>query len=227
MKPIIIIIIAFFSSLCLLAQETIEKSIPVQNTSNIRIDFKFADQIKITTWNKNEAIVKATIRINDNEENNKFRLDLRNTPDGAELVSTVDDLDKISTHRYTTKDGEIIRDSHCVDMEIDFEVFLPSGAGIDLKTISGNVIMNGQFGAMNVYTISGFIDISLSRYAKAGIKMKTITGEFYSDLDIETEGQHGWKNHFVGGTLKSKLNGGGQTINLETISGNIYLREEK
>ena len=226
MKYSIITVFALFIAYIGTGQDTIEKSLPVKNYSQINIDFQFADQIIIKSWDKKEAYVKAIVNINNNEDNDKFSLTVRETNDGAKLVSEIDDLDEISNEVEVYRHGEIIRSDHCVDMEIDFEIFLPAGSEIRLETISGDIEIMGFNSKMEVKTISGFIDVTLDPRSKNDILMETITGEFYSDLDLDRQSKSEWKNHWIGGDLETTLNGGGPRIKLETISGNIYLRRE-
>lgn len=61
---------------------------------------------------------------------------------------------------------------------------------------------------------------------KADISLKTINGSMYTDLDLEiTETKDNLCK--VGGDIDTKINGGGNEINLETIIGTIYLIKVK
>lgn len=226
MKYSIITVFALIVAYIAPAQDIIEKSFSIENNSQIDIDFQFADQIIIKKWDKSVAYVKAIVNINGNEDNDKFSLTVRESPDGAELVSEIDGLDEISNEVEVYRHGEIIRRDNCVDMEIDFEIFLPASSRISLETISGDTEIMGFKNEMEIKTISGFIDITLNSNSRNDILMETITGEFYSDLDLDRELKSEWKNHWIGGDLETTLNGGGPLIKLETISGNIYLRRE-
>lgn len=226
MKTIAIIMSLLWVN-CLMAQDIIEKSIPINKNAKVELDFQFADQIIIKTWDKNEAYVKAIININDNNDNDKFSLKATGSGNIVEFKSDIDNLEDLSGRNVHYQRGVVIReDDYCVHIEIDFEVFLPASAQISLETISGNIEVIGLEAPMKIKTISGFIDVSLSQNTKADITMETITGDFYSDLDLIYEKDTKWKHHFVGGELEASLNGGGASINLETISGNIYLRRK-
>jgi hypothetical protein len=60
----------------------------------------------------------------------------------------------------------------------------------------------------------------------ASVSMKSITGELYSDLDINYTNKSK-SIPIVGYLLKGTLNGGGPTVYLESISNDIYLRKAK
>ena len=222
----IIIICTLFSTIQ--AQDIFEKSIDIKTNKTVSLDFDFADQIIIKTWDKKEAYVKATVNINDNKDNDKFSLKVSSDKNGVSFESDIKDLEKLSKHKTRYQHGVIVRDdNHCIHMEIDFEVFLPGSVQIDINTISGDIEIIGLSEPMDIKTISGFIDITINPKSRVGFNLETITGGFYSNLDLDILKQTDWKHHFVGGDLEAKLNGGGTEINLETISGDIYLREEK
>jgi hypothetical protein len=54
--------------------------------------------------------------------------------------------------------------------------------------------------------------------------MKTITGEVYSDLDINFLNKKDTPQ-IVGYLLKGTLNGGGAEVHLESISNDVFLRK--
>lgn len=57
--------------------------------------------------------------------------------------------------------------------------------------------------------------------------IKTISGEMFTNLDLEIAGESDKFMHFGGQEVEARLNGGGKEIHLKTISGNIYLRAKK
>ncbi len=210
------------------SQEIIEKNIKMPNRKKVVFDVDFSDQIIIKSWDKSEVFVKATVNINDNTNNDKFHLDLEETSESVTFSGKVDDLEKLSNENSTNIHGVIVRgEDRCVNLEIDYEIFLPENAQIDLKTISGNVEMMGCSGPVKIKSISGFIDISIDPSLKASFEMNTITGEIYSGLDLKIENQVSEMQIFKGGNVDATLSGGGNLFELTTISGDIYLRKSK
>jgi len=228
MKNSIFIMMACILFSTIQAQDIVEKSTSISPSTSVSLDFDFADQIIIKTWDKNEAYVKAIVNINDNTYNEKFSLDVSTNKNGVSFKSDIEDLEEISKRNKHYQHGIVVRDDdHCIHMEIDFEVYLPKTAKIDLNTISGNIEIIGLSEPMDIKTISGYIDVSINSRSKVDFKLETITGGFYSNLELDIIEETDWKHHFVGGDMEASLNGGGHKINLETISGDIYLREEK
>jgi hypothetical protein len=226
MKSFVIAIFALFITTNLISQDIIEKSIAINTNQEVEVNFDFADQIIIKKWDKKEASVKVIVNINDNEDNDRFNLDVSNSLGSIHITGEIDNIEDIGQSKTIISHGEIIRnDNHCINMEIDCEIYLPENAGITLETISGDVEIIGFTAPLEINSISGFVDVSIEKSAKANIVMETITGEFYSDLALEATGSAEWKHHWIGGKFESTINGGGQKIHLETVSGNIYLRE--
>ncbi len=142
-------------------------------------------------------------------------------------------MKKISKNRVTvttSEDGKrttTYSNGWHIDMDIYFEVFLPKNIEIDLGTISGDVILTNVEGKMDIETISGFIDVEIAKNAKATVKTSSISGGVYTDHEIEIKKTlKDKKYHLVSGRSPFfDLNGGGRSIRLETISGNIYVRK--
>ena len=87
-------------------------------------------------------------------------------------------------------------------------------------------------------TMAGHIDITLPQAVKATLKMKTDQGEIYSDFDIKLEQKAEKKEEDARNTggkyrlrlesfLQGTINGGGTEIQIESFSGDIYIRKGK
>nr|NQU89307.1 hypothetical protein [Bacteroidota bacterium] len=228
MKKSVFITIAILLSAYMHAQDIFEKSAKIGKSVKVELDFDFADQIVIKTWDKNEAYVKAIVNINDNTDNNKYTLTVDESGSNISFEAEIEDLEKISRSNSTYQHGVIIRDDdHCVHLEIDYEVFLPRGTVIDLETISGNIEIIGLEGPMQIETISGFVDVTINPKLDLDFELTTISGSIYSDLDLEIEREYKHMYHMPGGDVEASLNNGGKLMELSTISGDIYLRKTK
>lgn len=96
------------------------------------------------------------------------------------------------------------------------------------KTTSGDITVS--FAGLNttnptsIVNTSGFIDVTMPASAKADMKLRSISGEIYSDLDLDLPDSE-FKNTYTS-KFEGTLNGGGVEISLHAISGDIYLRKE-
>ncbi|HEX5153565.1 MAG TPA: DUF4097 family beta strand repeat-containing protein [Parafilimonas sp.] len=96
-----------------------------------------------------------------------------------------------------------------------------------LSTISGNININ--FGTLtkdrtvSLASISGEIDVTMPAKQGMDVELETISGAIYSDFDFSTDDK---KMKRIGGnSIKSQLNGGGASLKITNISGNIYFRK--
>jgi len=217
------------AALCLnlSAQKTVETSHKLNDGDKVKLDFQFADEIKVNSWDKAEIYVKVSVDINDNKNNDAFRFEINDYPNGIRIEEEIKDLNKMGKHkrRYVDEDGEEITVVNCgVNMTLVYEVFLPEKVKLKIETISGDINITKFTSEMDIHSISGDVDLSLKQSAKADLDLSTISGEMYSDFDFKSknDGYH----HYGRSNFKNELNGGGTPIELSTISGNIYLRKK-
>jgi len=207
MKKIVTILIACAFMTSLLAQKVYDQSYTWKNET-IEIDLPILDSIAIETWDSKTVEMHLSVKVNDNKNNEEYQVNFNQTNDRIELSSDFKPKKR-----------------NCNEVDVYCRVKVPKGADINVNTISGDIASWSGLGAIHYKTISGFIDLSLSNKAKADIRAKTISGDIYSDLDLEFSGPI--KNKIVGAEVDATLNGGGLKIALETISGNVYLRKNK
>jgi len=229
MKKTIFLIIILISFVSINAQRIVEKTIKVKKGQDIELDFQFADDIIIKTWNKNEIYVKVSVNINDNIDNEDFILNIFDEKSEIEIKSEIKNLGNKSENTITLRKDEETGEYHykgnCTQMDLFFEVFIPQGTNLEVKTISGNIEVTDLESEMNLESISGDVDLTLAQNIKADIEMSTISGEIYSNMNLDYGDEE--TLHRIGGIeISSKLNGGGISIDLETISGDILLRKK-
>ncbi|HAA11885.1 MAG TPA: hypothetical protein DCE41_09370 [Cytophagales bacterium] len=104
-----------------------------------------------------------------------------------------------------------------------------------MKDIGGPIVvtaMNGdvdvifsevsQKGPMSVNATNGAIDITFPASSKGDLQLRSMNGELFTDLDINiTKKGSGW-----GSSVDGTLNGGGVSIDLSAMNGNIFLRKK-
>ncbi len=231
MKNIFTILILIFASISLYAQRNVEKTENVSANDRIALNFKFADEIKVQQWDKKEVAVKATVQIDDGEGNESYSLKTERDSGTVKISSDFGDYFKKKHKRNNWNDCN-------TTTEIDYVVYVPRNSELKVKSISGDLFLDSFSGSLvtdlisgdveikkysgelRLKTISGDLDITMN---KARIDAKTLTGTIYSDLDIDTEGSK--KRSSGSNRVKGTVNNGGDWVELETISGNIYMRK--
>jgi hypothetical protein len=116
--------------------------------------------------------------------------------------------------------------------EIDFK----GCHSIELKNVSGPLVISTISGGVNVIfseiskdksislaTVSGEIDVTLPAKAGFNLEMGTVSGNMYSDFDLQTSNDD--MRRVGGGSVRAHVNGGGVDVKLTTVSSNIYLRK--
>jgi len=126
------------------------------------------------------------------------------------------------------------------NLEGEIEIKSKNG-DMKLLNITGPVIANStsgdmeitmenlsQMGPTSISLVSGFIDLSMPANSGADLFLSSISGEIYTDLDIQISGDREGNMRRLGGGRKVEgtLNGGGVEVSLKTISGDIYLRKK-
>lgn len=108
---------------------------------------------------------------------------------------------------------------------------------ISLKNVAGPLVISTISGGVDVVfteinkdkptsisAVSGEVDVTLPAKAAVDLEMSTVSGNMYSDFEIPSPSNKDMRR--VGGSsIKTQLNGGGASLKLRDISGNIYLRK--
>jgi hypothetical protein len=209
MKNIVIII-----ALCLFinttkAQKIIEKHIDLSKKESVDLNIQITDSITIHTWDKNEVFAKASININENKDNDNY---LASFDDSGNKVL-------ISANFKSDDSGK----NNCYHDNIIWDIYISENTAFSVKTINGNIVIVGKTSEIKAYTISGFIDLSVSSDKRADLIFSTISGTVYSNHEFVSDNT----NRSYHSKIYDRMNGGGTPINLETISGDIFFRTLK
>lgn len=222
-----LLLVAFTSAM---AQRVEEQRLAYQPGQKIAFDLPIGKSIRLTGWDRNEIVLVARVTINNNELNDAWHLDVN---EGADLITLKADFDEDRLKEGSAEDCNggsgyqtMVKDQRvAVCAEIYYEIMVPQQANISLKTISADVEASGLAGSSQIKAISGFIDFSWPEQQGAELQLKSITGELYTDLDFDILNKKD-NPPIVGYTLKGRNKDGGPVLELETISSNIYLRNQ-
>jgi hypothetical protein len=244
---VILMISTFQIGIC--QQRIVKKKFAAAENETVDLHLKFGGSITVKSWQKNEVAFKVTIEINQGKLNDALELHFRDQ-DGKLCITSDYNKGKIKTGRpcdcpdkeystYSMSNGHV---KYAVCAHIIYQIFVPRYINLNVKSIdsdvnlanlkgpihikviSGNVTMNHLSGPIRAESISGFVDLSWPSDKPASFAMKTISGQTYTNLD---ELKIANKNHhsIVGQDIKAAIDGGGPSVYLKSISGNIYLRK--
>ncbi|HEX6983164.1 MAG TPA: hypothetical protein VF181_10425 [Balneolaceae bacterium] len=227
-----ILTLLFLVSFSTAQKRFVEKSFSMDNDDKVRLDLPFGDMISIKSWNKDEVLFKAEIEINGGKLNEALIFDFSHENGRLDIESDYDE-DMLKTGRREDCPDEYSRYSwsdddsyYMVCSNIKYQVLVPRNADIGVETISGDIELVHLSGPIHAKSISGFVDLSWPSGESADIRIKTISGEAYTNLEnlhFKNKKEH---IPLVGYELKGQIGSGGSLIVLESISGDIYLREK-
>ncbi|MCD2424785.1 hypothetical protein LQ567_18530 [Niabella pedocola] len=225
----------------LFAQRVIEKTYKTSKDQPVLLQFDFP-KVKVSSWNKDEIYVKATVNINDNKQNDRFEL-LYQISGGKLVISDTIDFKHIDQQYYvevggvkkhfeTKTDFENYKEAHpnekfssytTNNLDIQIEVILPLKDHINVRSKFGLVEVQEYAGPLTVQTEFGKIDARLKESHVGKIKLTNQFGKIYSDFNLKPVEKE--ERSFY--TSITANPGNGPIYELTSKFGNIYLRNTK
>lgn len=213
-------------------QRTVERSVTMDEGGEVMLDMKHGDEIIVRGWDRNEVSFHADIEINGGRLNEALLLDFE---EGEGSFRVASDFDKqlmkkgrredCPDRSHTTYNRSGNGRDAVLCTRITYTVHVPRQATLRIETISGDILLEGPRGDIHARSVSGFVDLSWPDGLPAEISLKTVSGEAYSNLETVTYLNRREHPAPVGYTLRGRISGGGPSLLLESVSGNIYLRK--
>ncbi|MEN7546823.1 hypothetical protein AAG747_02810 [Rapidithrix thailandica] len=194
-------------------EKVINKTFSLAEASEINLNLKFANTILIKGWEKKEARLTARISIDEGRKNDWLVHDFKHQENRLSIVSG-----------YKKPEGA--DDQYHQNMHITYELMVPQDALLSVESINGNIEILGLQQDIRAKSISGFVDVTWNPALGADMALKSISGDIYSDLDIQYYDKSR-ANNPVNFEIKGQFKDGKYTVNLASISGNVYLRKQK
>ncbi len=195
----------------------VTESVALTGQTRLELEFPFADNIILKTWDKDEVLVEVDVEINDGEDNDIFVLESSKSESTVFIEMDEDEWDRIGKDRWNRNCNW--------RTDIYYTVYLPKKLKVEANTISGDYEFTYFGTPLRLKTISGAIDMTVEDDQSLDFKAETISGEVFTDIDIEFPYGKSGLRQIVGQNVRGRINKGGEESQLETISGNIYLRK--
>ncbi|WP_299530271.1 hypothetical protein [Ulvibacterium sp.] len=235
MKKITIVLLGLIS-LQLGAQKIIEKNIDYKN-QYIDMDVKFASMIEVKSWDKSSVYFKADIHTEDEKFQDLYNLDVSASDTRIAITSEAEPMFK--AYREDCIKNNPNRRKYCYNTgdlyEFNYVLYVPKNARVKISSINGNLkseVIEGDFtadlingdieianyaGDLDLSTINGEIDLKM---IDADLVAETIHGDIYADekLKFKSTDRH------VGQKIMGCTASGSNSLRLNTINGNMYLR---
>ena len=265
MKYIIIVI-----TLCVMqdsyAQKLISESYPILQITNIHVESEYAN-IEIESYEGESIEIEASININQNMDNEAFdiavkvndneidittKLDEENIPKRVIMKDENGNTNIINDDDPSIKNigeikGEYISINYGIETNIIIKIKLPKNKNIRVKSIYGDLILNGKYNDIlaqitygnidvvqsevdshsNIVLIStyGHVDYSVPKNANITFELSSSYGEIFTNLDVISTNKNTHSN--ICGNENSGeyiLNAGNSKANVTATYADIYLR---
>ncbi len=236
MKNLTITLLLGLISLTINAQKIIEKNIDYKNQF-IDVEVKFASLIEVKTWEKSTVYFKAHITTEDGKYQDRYKLEIDERSNSISISSKAEPVFKAFHDEWNKNNpGKKKRYYNTGDMyEFNYVIYIPKNANFKISSINGDLkseVINGVFeadlingnidiakysGELDLSTINGEIDLKISN---SQLVAETIHGDIYADekLKLTSSDRH------VGQKIAGSLGNGSNSLKLNTINGNMYLR---
>ena len=224
------------------SQTKVSKTYHVENGQKIELRFDYPKLIHISSWDKKEISIDATVKINDGENDGAFTLN-ETRADGKISISNKIDMDQIPESYYIVANGVKTRFNNKKDMEsyrkekaglngvstyqqrdimVTIEIKLPANVSADVVSVYGMVELENVNGPIKIDATYGGIDASLNQNRIGQIKLTNRYGKIYSNLELKPTEQTE-QNFYTSVTAKP---GTGPSYDISSSYGNIYLRKD-
>lgn len=185
-------------------QQTITKNYPVKAGQELKFSFDYPKVVKVSTWDKNEVSITASVSINNGENNEAFQLIESSEGNTLTIKNIIKDMDKLPKRYTVMKDGkktvfvskeaykEFTADlkgakyySEGVEIEITLDIKVPENlVNTFIKSTYGIVELANFNGPLKVDATYGGIDASINEATTGKLSVTTHYGQIYSNLKL-------------------------------------------
>src|SRR5690349_24013836 len=212
MKALTTIGLLMVGSFNLLAQDIEEMKLPWKAGQKIELNLKFAEKIIVEAWDKKEVFVKAEVTINSGTLNHAHVMDSTISDQEISILADLDedvvgknfwcDCERQGSWRY----GQNKENHKWVCSDINYTVYLPAGADLNLKTISGDIKITNMKGVIEAESVSGTVDVIIPAGSKADVRLKSVMGRVSINPLLVTESRKDGLIPVLARKLDGKLN---------------------
>lgn len=231
-----------------LGQTPVEKTVPVLAAQKLMLEFD-KPEVKITTWDKKEILIKGTASINRGENDNAFELLVTTTGPQIKIVSNIKDKENLpqrivikkgdteyffkakdyndpEVQKFLDQNGhEYSYMSNGVVVEVKLEVFVPKGIETNLLSKYGMVEVVNFEAPLTINSKYGGVDISVTPATTGQLTARSRYGEILTNLGVQFD-QRGPDKNDKWTEITAKV-GMGSRYEIESKYGNVYLRKPK
>jgi len=229
------------------AQTDFKKNFPV-SASKVSMKFIYPKLVRISTWDKDEIEIQASVAINLGKNDDAFEIKGESSESGLYIESEIRDYSslprfvvvKLDDREYyfegenwkspelqsfleENKASNISWISSGVAKEIKLEIKVPKNIELSIHTRHGIIELIDLPKSVVAYSRHGGVDASVDLSLAHNFELQTRHGEIYTNLDLEYD-ENNYFNKSREIFVRAKYKGGGSKMVFESRHGNIYLR---
>ncbi len=229
----LIIALLFCTSISLQAQKTIEKNIEYEGQP-VEIELDFASSIEVVSWDKPTIQIIANISTEDEKYTALYALNVERNGSLINVSSNSKEIFK-AYQKEQGKQGLSVLYTNALKHQFDYKLYLPKGIKVDISSITGNISSEFFQGNINADLVNG--DISIRKF-KGNLKLETVNGKIElpsentsisaktvtGKIHIDSKLNNFRKEKFIGEELELVAASTSNSLNLQTVSGDIFLK---
>jgi hypothetical protein len=243
---ILLLVLASFTTV--VAQTPVEKTVPVQASQKLILDFD-KPEVKLTTWDKKDVLIKGTVSINRGENDSAFELQVTNAAQEVRITSVIKDKENLpqrivikkgdteyyfkakdfndpAVQKFLDENGrEYTYMSNGVIVEVKLEVFVPKGTTTSVLSKYGMVEVSNFDAPLSIDSKYGGVDATITPSTTGQLIARSRYGEILTNLGIQFD-QKGPDKAEKWTEISAKI-GTGSRYEIESKYGNVYLRRPK
>jgi hypothetical protein len=221
------------------AQRLVSQTAALAPGQRVVLSLKFGHRIRVQAGTGTGLAVQARVRINDNQLNDAYHLDLDTSGDEVRVVEKLDESRLRDSNFRGSCDGATnngSRDGHRYSYcaLIDYEVTLPAGAALSVSTISGDVDITGLKGEVAAESVSGNLILHQltgavrARSTSGNVELTQLSGPVTArsvsgDVSLGQLGSQPVQASSVSGNVKATWPAGrAASLTLQSTSGEVY-----
>ncbi len=204
-------------------EEKFDKTVPLSKTGTLYLS-NISGQIEVMTWKD------AQVRIEALKTSKANSLDRAKENAAKVTIEVTGEADRVSVETKYPKHIGGFWGGDSISVSVDYKVWVPEQAAVEVKSISGDVKVAPIGGKAKINSVSGNVGLRGAAGAEVklvsgALEMENIVGDAFvkavsGDIDI-TRIKGSIEANAVSGDIVLKDVAEAQTVDIETVSGNV------
>jgi Toastrack DUF4097 len=204
-------------------EEKFEKTVPLSKTGTLYLS-NISGQIEVMTWKD------AQVKIEALKTSKADTLDKAKENMAKVTIEVANEADRVNVETKYPKRTGGFWGGDSINVSVDYKVWVPEQAAVEVKSISGDVQVAPIGGKAKIDSVSGNVGIRGAAGAEiklvsGDLEMENVAGDAFikavsGDIDV-TKIRGSIEADAVSGDIKLKDVSEAQTVDVKTVSGNV------